>query len=434
MLTRVVQTRTMGVVMKFGSLSLGSIFAIAILFALTAAATADIIYLNTGGIVKGQIVDEDPDQVIVKTRFGEIPVDKDDIDFIERGTDEEIFQQRLKKIKEGDSDAYVELGGWAQTVGLKEEALKMFRKAIEIEPEHYFARTELGHRKYKGEWLSDDEYNKAIGLVKYEGEWVTKQDAEKLKAGYVRYGDDWIKKEDLEMARKGYRKLDGEWVTKDEYYKAKGFVKYKDKWVKPEQLEKIKRAEEERARREKLLKLSKQIKMAFKIRCSFEPDARTEHLEHFGKIVQKASETIWDMTGGGIYIAEAQIYDKKSDGDCVVKNLDQNKVQHGGRTVYGYASAGKFFVGGKCLLLTFVHEFGHAKFGLPDHYGEQVDCIMNAGDGAKHMKLTYCTGQTRGKQGCWETILKKYPGLKRPTEIGQDFEEPPETKIIIQNN
>jgi len=420
--------------MGLGTSSLRSLLIVILLLVLYAIAAADIIYLNTGGIIKGEIVDEDDDQVVVKTKYGEVPVNKDDIDFIERGTDSEIFQLRFKKIKKDDSDALVELGGWAQSVGLKKKAELMFRLAIQIEPNHYFARTELGHRKYKGEWLTIEKYNKAIGLVKYEGKWVTKEDAEKLKAGFVKYGDDWIKKEDLEMARKGYRKLDGKWVTKEEYYKAKGYVKYKDKWVKPKKLAKIKKAEEARTRREKMLKLSKQIKMAFKIRCSFEPDAQRSHLERFGKIVQKASEYIWDMTGGGIYIAEVQIYDKKSDGDCVVKNLDQIKVQHGGRTVYGYASGGKFFVGGKCLLLTFVHEFGHAKFGLPDHYGEQVDCIMNAGDGAKHMKFMFCTGQSRGKQGCWETISKRYPGLKRPQQPGEDFDEPPETKILISDN
>jgi tetratricopeptide (TPR) repeat protein len=331
----------------------------------------------------------------------------------------------------------LELGGWAQSVGLDDEARQMFEKAIEIEPNNYFARTELGHHRYEGKWLTQEDYNTAIGLVKRGDEWVTKEDAEKLDAGYVRYGDDWIKKEDLEMARKGYRKLDGEWVTQDEYFKAKGYVKYNDKWVTPEKLEQLKKAEEERKRREELLKLSKQIKMAFKIRCSFEPDAQRKHLEHFGEIVQEASEMIWDMTGGGIYIAEAEIYDKKSDGDVVVLNLDQNKVQHGGQTAYGYSDGRRMFVGGNCLILTFVHEFGHAKFGLPDHYGEQVDCIMNAGDGAKHMKFMYCTGKTRDPNkgpGCWETIIKRYPGLKRPGEVGEDFGEPPETKIIITDN
>ena len=421
--------------MESGSTSLRWIALIVILLGLAGVASADIIYLNTGGVIKGEIIEEDPDRIIVKSKFGEIPVSTDDIDFIERGTDKEIFEKRLKKVRKDDANAYIELGGWAQSVGLKNEARRMFEKAIEIEPESYFARTELGHRKHQGKWLTEDDYNKAIGLVKYEGKWVTKEDYQKFEAGFVKYGDEWIKKEDLEMAKKGYRKLGSKWVTKDEYFKAKGYVKYKDKWVKPEQLEKIKKAEEARKRREKMLKLSKQIKKAFVIKCSFIPDAQKSHLEWFGKLVQKASATIWDMTGGGVYIAEAHIYDKKQDGDCVVKNLDQNKVVGpGGRSAYGYASGGKFYVGGKCLLLTFVHEFGHAKFGLPDHYGEKVDCIMNAGDGARHMKLTYCTSQTRGKQGCWDSIIKKYPGLKRPTEIGQDFDEPPETKIIITNN
>lgn len=422
--------------MESGSTSLRWIALIVILLGLAGAASADIIYLNTGGVIKGEIIEEDDDRYVVKTKYGPIPVNRDDVSFIERGTDKEIFQQRLKRLKKNDADACVELGGWAQSVGLGEEAKQMFEEAVKLNPEHYFARTELGHHKHKGKWMTEDEYNKAMGLVKYEGNWVTKEDYQKLEAGFIKYGDEWIKKEDLEMARKGYRKLGSEWVSKDEYFKAKGYVKYKDKWVRPEQLEKIKKAEEERERREKQLKLSKQIKMAFKIRCSFEPDAQDTHLENFGKIVQQASEKIWDMTGGGIYIAEAHIYDKKSDGDVVVQNLDQNKVRtKDGKTAYGYAEPGRrMFVGGKCLILTFVHEFGHAKFGLPDHYGEQVDCIMNAGDGARHMKFMYCTSQSRGKQGCWETILKKYPGLKRPTQPGQDFGEPPETKIITTNN
>jgi len=421
--------------MKSGGCSLRWIAVVALLLVLTGVAGADIIYLNTGGVIKGESVEEGPDKYVVKTKYGPIPVNRDDVDFIERGTDKEIFQQRLKKLKKDDADACVELGGWAQSVGLAEEARQMFEEAVKLNPDHYFARTELGHHKHQGKWMNEDEYNQAIGLVKYEGKWVTKEDYQKLEAGFVNYGDEWIKKEDLEMARKGYRKLGGKWVTKDEYFQASGYVKHKDKWIRPEQLEKIKKAEEEQARREKMLKLSKQIKKAFTIRCSFEPDAQKEHLEWFGKLVQKASATIWDMTGGGIYISEAQIYDKKSDGDCVIKNLDQNKVVGpGGRSAYGYASGGKFFVGGKCLLLTFVHEFSHAKLGLPDHYGEQVDCVMNAGDGAKHMKLTYCTSQTRGKQGCWDSIISKYPGLKRPTEIGQDFEEPPETKIVTTDN
>ncbi len=406
-----------------------------LLLALSTAAVADIIYLNTGGIVKGKIVDEDEDQVIIKTRFGEVPIDRDDIDFIERGTPKEIFQQRLKRINKNDSDAYVELAGWAQTVGLKEEAKQMFEKAIEIEPDNYFARAELGYRKYEGKWLNEEEYNKAIGLVKHEGTWVTKADAEKLQAGFVKYRDEWVKKEDLPMIKKGYRKLDGKWVTEEEYYKAKGYVKYRNKWMKPEKAEKLNAAEAKRKERERLLKLSKQIKKVFKIRCSFEPDAQKKHLEHFAGIVRKASGMIWDMTGGGTYIAEAHIYDKKSDGDVVVKNLDQNKVQtKGGKTAYGYASGGKMYVGGDCFVLTFVHEFGHAKFGLPDHYGETVICVMNADKGAKFMAWYYC-------DDCWKKIIGQCPGLKRPGKEGEkvgqpppDFGEPPQTKITYKNN
>jgi tetratricopeptide (TPR) repeat protein len=246
--------------------SLKSALAAVTVFVLCAAAAADIIYLNTGGVVKGQILDEDEDRVIIKTTCGEIPVNRDNIDFIEKGTDREILEQRLAKINKTSTDSYFDLGLWAQSVGLEKEALELFRRAIELEPDNVFARQELGHRKHQGKWLTRDEYNAAIGLVKYAGEWVTKEDAEKLKAGYIRYGDEWLKKEDLEMARKGFRKLDGKWVNEEEYYKAKGFVRYGNKWVTQAEHEKFKKQDEERARQEKSLQLSKQIQSPLLVR------------------------------------------------------------------------------------------------------------------------------------------------------------------------
>ena len=77
--------------MESGSTSLRWIALIVILLGLAGAASADIIYLNTGGVIKGEIIEEDDDRYVVKTKYGPIPVNRDDVSFIERGTDKEIF-------------------------------------------------------------------------------------------------------------------------------------------------------------------------------------------------------------------------------------------------------------------------------------------------------------------------------------------------------
>ncbi|MCX7704112.1 MAG: hypothetical protein N2234_08475 [Planctomycetota bacterium] len=390
---------------------------------------ADIVYLESGGFVEGKIVEEDDDRIVIESKIGgRVELRKERIARIDRGTNEEIFKKRLEELKPDDIEGHFELGLWAKHMGLINKAKERFRYVLEKFPDHEFARAEMGYRKLQGKWVSEEEYYTAQGYVQYEGEWVKKEDAEKMRAGFVQWGDEWVKKEDLEKIKAGYRRLGDKWVTEEEYYKAKGYVQYEGRWMPPEKAEKMKQAAEERKKQLELLKLKNQIKGSIKLKCSFAEDAEERHLQRFGEMVKKAAKIIWDMTGGGIWLEEAEIYDKAKDGDCVVLNNDGNTVPGpGGRTVYGYASGGKFYVGGNCYIATFVHEFGHAKFGLPDHYGTQIVCIMNAGEGAKYMKYIFC-------DGCWDKVNKRYQGqLKRPSKEDEDFGEPPETKVIISN-
>lgn len=388
---------------------------------------ADIVYLSNGGRVKGKIVEEDDEFVVVETeKFGRVKIEVERVSRIERGTDEEIYQQRLKRLDEDDLDGHMELALWARSVGLEERAKERFRHILRLDRDNYYARRELGYHRLDGEWVSEREYYTAKGYVRYEGRWIPKADADMLKAGYVRYGEEWVKKEHLDKIRRGYRLLNGKWVSKEEYYRSKGWVEYDGRWMSKEKAARLKRREEERRARLERMRLAKQIKDAFKIKCTFVNDAARSDLERFGGIVQKASERIWDMTGGACFIEEATITDKAKDGFVVVLNNNDNKVQtSGGKTVYGYCSGGRMYVGGNCFLATFVHEFGHAKFGLPDHYGETVICIMNASSGAKYMRYWYC-------DNCWKKVDGRYGNsLKRPSKPDEDFGEPPETKVII---
>jgi len=394
----------------------------------SAVLVADIIHIEGGGTITGKIVEEDEDYVVVKTKAGKLKILKERIKKIERGSVEEIFAKRLEELKEGDIEGYFKLGLWAKSVGLKEQARRLFKTVLEMDPENEFAHIELGHKRLRGRWVTEEEFYKAKGYVRYKGQWLPKEDVEKLKAGFVRWGEEWIRKEELEMAKKGYRRLGGKWVSEEEYYRAKGYVKYKGRWMPKAKAERLKRKEKERQERLKVLRLKKQIKGVIKLECTFVNDATREQLEKFAKIVREAAKRIWNMTGGGVLIEEAHISDKSRRGRVVVLvNTGRTVPGPKGGTVYGYASGGKMFVAGECFVATFVHEFGHAFFGLPDHYGTKIICIMNASEGAKYMRYWYC-------DSCWKKVVSKYPGLRRPKDENETFGEPPEVKITITDN
>jgi len=393
-----------------------------------AALVADIIHIEGGRTITGKIVEEDEDYVVVKTKAGKFRIHKERIVRIERGSVEEIFAKRLEELEGGDIDGYLKLGLWARSVGLEEQARRLFKAVLGMDPENEFAHFELGHRRLRGRWVTEEEFYKAKGYVKYKGQWLPKEDVEKLQAGFVRWGDEWIRKEELEMAKKGYRRLEGKWVSEEEYYKAKGYVKYKGRWMPEARAERLKRREKERRERLKALRRKKQIKGVIKLECTFVNDATRRQMEKFANIVRVAARRIWQMTGGGVLIEEAHISDKSRSGRVVVLVNTGRTVPHpnGGR-VYGYASCGKMFVAGECFVKTFVHEFGHAFFGLPDHYGTEIICIMNAGKGAKYMRYCFC-------DSCWQKLLSQYPGLRRPKKPNEFFGKPPEVKITITDN
>ncbi len=116
-------------------------------------AHADVIHLNTGGVVKGEIVSDDDYEVRVRTKSGMITVIlREDIERIERGdSPEQVYRKKLAKIDSGDVEAHYELAMWAKKIRLGELAKDEFNKVIILDPGHPYARAELGYvRNGKG--------------------------------------------------------------------------------------------------------------------------------------------------------------------------------------------------------------------------------------------------------------------------------------------
>ena len=80
------------------------------------AALADIIYLEDGGKIRGEIVKETDHEVVIKTSFGSTHVvPRDEIRSIEReGDPVRELDDRWKKLSPHDADGFAALGDWAK--------------------------------------------------------------------------------------------------------------------------------------------------------------------------------------------------------------------------------------------------------------------------------------------------------------------------------
>jgi tetratricopeptide (TPR) repeat protein len=74
---------------------------------------------------------------------------------------QDIHEQYEEKRMQAPQNAkgQYELGRWCEQHKLKEEAIKAYERAIEIDPEFEPARKALGHKKVLGRWTSEKEYN-----------------------------------------------------------------------------------------------------------------------------------------------------------------------------------------------------------------------------------------------------------------------------------
>ena len=137
---------------KFRSL----ILTLGVLLVAAGPASADVIYLASGGVVKGKIVSENARELVVKTLRGSTAViPRDDVDRIERGASPEaIYQEQLASLKnKRDPEAHYALGLWAKSINADEIAKKEFEKTIELDTNHKFARVELGYVWRDDQWV-----------------------------------------------------------------------------------------------------------------------------------------------------------------------------------------------------------------------------------------------------------------------------------------
>jgi hypothetical protein len=151
--------------------------------AFVAAASADEVYLKSGGQLSGRIVSRSASTIEVEVGAGTIKVPASSVARIEEGRSAlEEFEQRAGGLAAGDAPGWVALGDWASARGLGTQARQAYERAVSASPGNARANEALGRVQVGGRWVTEEEGYRAKGFVQFEGEWMTPEEQRSIQA------------------------------------------------------------------------------------------------------------------------------------------------------------------------------------------------------------------------------------------------------------
>jgi tetratricopeptide (TPR) repeat protein len=139
-----------------------------------------------------------------------------------------------------DAAKLMELAASLKTAGKDDAAKKVFKKVIEIDPNHAEARKELRHHNYDGKW-----FESYAELSKYRRE----ETAKMKEKGLVKWKDQWVPEADKPYMDMGWEKdAGGKWVNPVEVAREKQISELRaaghefraddSSWVAPNEMDK----------------------------------------------------------------------------------------------------------------------------------------------------------------------------------------------------
>jgi hypothetical protein len=211
-------------------------------------AFADVFTMKDGRTIEGVLVRETATAYVVKTIGGEQTLEKSQVASHEKKkTAKEEYDERVRGIKASDAEGFYQLGLWCEQNKLKADALRSFKRSLEIDPQHEGAHKALGHVEHQGAWMTPGERDalikkqkeealRASGKVQHKGQWVTAEEKANLEKGLVKVGEEWMTPEDKAKVEKGLVKVAGRWITNEEKENLeKGLYNVDGKWISKEE-------------------------------------------------------------------------------------------------------------------------------------------------------------------------------------------------------
>jgi hypothetical protein len=223
----------------------------------------------------------------------------------------------------------------------------------------------------------------------------------------------------------GYVRQSGRWVHKKRF----GYICFEGTWLPRKEAEKA--------------YLKAQV-VALDLRATYPGKASKGRLARFGQRVEQASAYAWRLTHGQMYVRSVAVGDRANDGTIRIVRDSWNRYK-AGEGYYGRAFSGSHIeVAGMMPSYTFLHEFMHCIFHLPDEYGKSRCrcCIMSADPYADKL----CDHDDHVGEGpsCWERLLRvarhaSWKGRRPDEKWGMRYPNPykdlmkcPPTKVSIK--
>jgi hypothetical protein len=168
--------------------------------------------------------------------------------------------------------------------------------------------------------------------------------------------------------------------------------------------------------------------IALVLTATYDGSATREFLESWGERAKMASEYIWELTEGQMYVKQLTLGDNGGAADFTIVNTDSKMISEG---VYAMTTGGTIKAPGKILGYTFFHELLHLRYDRP-HCSECSQCIMSSDPTATRL-CDDADHKQPPETSCWGAIRKQESGhnLRRLTRDGGELPKVPETKIVI---
>jgi hypothetical protein len=148
-------------------------------------AVADEVFLVGGASFSGRIEQQTDEMVTINIGDGVIGVPMTRVEKIEKGRSAlDVYEERAKKTKADDVEAWRKLGRDAAQHGLSAQSREAYKNVMRTAPDDAEARRALGYVKYDGQWMTEEDSYRARGFVKYEGEWMTPSEAQQAQARF----------------------------------------------------------------------------------------------------------------------------------------------------------------------------------------------------------------------------------------------------------
>jgi hypothetical protein len=154
------------------------------------AARADIVYLKTGGVMRGSIktADDAKEETSVTMTLlsdAEVELAVDHISSRQlRPLNFEEYEVRAESLPDS-LKAHWELAEWCREQKLDEQREIHLEIVLAIDPEHRQAHYGLRHTFYRDQWMTREEYDQTRiddGFIKYNGKWVPADKLDSVKS------------------------------------------------------------------------------------------------------------------------------------------------------------------------------------------------------------------------------------------------------------